>query len=69
MPIRGLYEILPAGRIRIGAVTWERAISDLPHVFWDGRIIIQTYCTWLALKKPDGRGNSVDGLKRGGAPR
>ena len=39
-----------AWRIQVGAVTWARSISDLPHVFWDGKIIIQTYCAWLALK-------------------
>jgi len=39
-----------AWRVQIGPVTWERAIWELPQVFWSGRIIIQSYCAWLGLK-------------------
>jgi hypothetical protein len=37
-------------RVQIGPVKWERAIWELPHVFWSGRIIIRSSCAWLALK-------------------
>ena len=37
-------------RVRIETAQWEKPICDMPHVFWNGRVIIRSSDAWLGLK-------------------
>jgi hypothetical protein len=38
-------------RLQIGDFGWERAISDLPYVYGEGRILVQGFFTWVGLRE------------------
>lgn len=38
-------------RLQIADLGWERAISDLPYVFSEGRILLQGFFTWVGLRE------------------
>jgi len=37
--------------VEIGLVRYERKISDFPHLFSKGRIIVEGQCCWVCLRR------------------